>query len=547
MKLTRYFKPDPWIAGILLLCALVFIPLAIVAGSLVTPTGDVWHHLVDTLLWTLIKNSALLLAFVGAGTLLLGVGLAWLAAVFEFPGRGVLEWVVILPFAFPTYVLGFVFLDLFGIAGPVQGLLKRFLGSVPGWYPDMRSAGGVALVMVLAFFPYVYLLTRAAFRTHGKRILEVAGSLGHGPAAAFFRVVLPMARPWIFGGLLLVAMETLADFGTVSIFNFDTFTTAIYKAWYSLFSLDAAAQLASLLLFIALLFLVSEKYYESRRRFYQLGSEAPSSTRIRLKGARAWTASACFMLVFAVSFLLPLAYLFFWSWRTLHQEMTVQYGRLVQNTLLIGLAAAVLVSAAALFLVYGARLKKRAWLKWLSSGATLGYALPGTVLAVGVFIPIAWLDNRLAEFSTWAFGIEPVVLLNGTLFTMLMAYFIRFQAVAFQPLQSAMQRIRPSMDESAKSLGRSNLAILWRIHLPLMRGGLITALLLVTIDVMKEMPITLMTRPFGWDTLSIRIFELTSEGEYKRAALPSALLVLTGLVPVSLLIKLSEKSMEHPT
>ncbi len=545
MKARIFPRLDPWILGMVLLCSLALVPILTVAGSIFTPAGDVWRHLVDTLLGRLIRNSALLLSLVAAGTLILGVGLAWLAAVYDFPGRRWLEWAVVLPFAFPTYVLGYVFLDLFGIAGPVQGFFKGRLGGLPDWYPDIRSVGGVALVMVLAFFPYVYLLTRAAFRTHGVRILEVAGSLGHAPTASFFKVVLPMARPWIFGGLLLVAMETLADFGTVSVFNFDTFTTGIYKAWYSLFSLEAAAQLASLLLFVALLLLVAEKYHESRRRFYQLGQETPSPTRFQLHGLGAWSASLTFGLVFAVSFLLPLIYLIYWSWQTFRQEMTVQYGRLVWNTLFIGVSAALLVSGAALFLVYGARLKKRSWLKWLSNGATLGYALPGTVLAVGLFIPIAWLDNRLAQFSVWAFDYEPSLLLNGTLFTMLAAYFIRFQAVAFQPLQTAMQRITPAMDESAKSLGRSNLAILSHVHFPLLRAGLLTALLLVTIDVMKEMPITLMTRPFGWDTLSIRIFELTSEGEYKRAALPSALLVLTGLVPVSILIKLSGKQMEQ--
>ena len=518
------------------------LPLVVVLSSLLGPGDDVWSHLWETRLGDLIGNTLGLLLGVLLGTALLGISLAWFAAVYDFPGRRWFEWAMVLPFAFPTYVLGYIYLDLFGLSGPIQQFLRDQSGSVPAWFPDIRSTAGVATVMTIAFYPYVYLLARAAFRTHGRASIEAARSMGCSPWQAFLRVTLPMARPWLFGGLLLVAMETLADFGTVAIFNYDTFTTAIYKAWFSLFSLDAASRLAALLLFFALGLLWLERYSRGRQRYVPVGQDRGGTSRRVLQGGRGWLVAFYFTAVFAVAVVLPLAHLAYWVSMTWATEAGNHYWTLVRHTLMIGSMAALLLCAGALILSYGVRIHPGPLSEGFVSVSTMGYALPGAVLAVGVFLPLAWLDNQLFDLFESLTGTSPEVLLNGTLAVMLAAYFVRFLAVAHQPVQASMTRIKPSLDEAARALGRSRWGVLREIHLPMLRAGLFSAFLLVMIDVMKEMPITLMTRPFGWDTLSIRIFELTSEGEYARAALPSALLVVAGLIPVSLLAKFTGNS-----
>lgn len=531
-----------WPLLVCILAAIVLVPLLTIGSSFLQPVDDVWAHFADGLLTELVWNTLVLLAGVLSGTFVLGTGLAWLIAVFEFPGRRWLEWLLVLPFAFPTYVMGFVMLDLFGLSGPVTKLFRNELGELPRWYPSITSAPGVALVMSLAFYPYVYLLARNAFRTHGRRAMEAARSLGHRPARAFFRLALPMARPWIFGGLLLVAMETLADFGTVTIFNYDTFTTAIYKAWYGMFSLTTAARMATILLGIALIFLALDRFTRAGRRYYPTAL-APAG-RMRLSGPRGWVASAVCWGVLGIAFLLPLSRLAFWSLRSWQVEADAAYWRLLSNTLKTGLIASFTIGIGAVLIAYAVRIHRGRLIAGMATLATMGYALPGTVLAVAIFIPVAWLDNRLPSVFA-VFGWEYDWMLNGTMLVMFAAYFVRFLAVAQQPVQASLDRIRPALDESARSLGHSRLGILGRIHLPLLRTGLVTAMLLVLVDVMKEMPITLMTRPFDWDTLAVRIYELTSEGEYERAALPSAILVLGGLIPVFLLARFSETARER--
>lgn len=522
-----------------LIAAGVLVPLLMVISAFAQPVDDVWPHFTGGLLNELIVNTLKLLTLVLFGTFILGVGLAWLTAACDFPGRAWLEWLLVLPFAFPTYVLGYVMLDLFGITGPVRQQAKKMWGEDPSWFPAITSVGGVAFVMTLAFYPYVYLLARGAFRTHGRRAMEAARSLGYSPWRAFFRVALPMARPWIFGGLLLVSMETLADFGTVTIFNFDTFTTAIYKAWIGMFSLNSAARLATMLLLIALALFGLERITRSGRQFFP--ENTVPTPRLKLRGTRGWLAFLSCVSVLGMAFFLPMGRLVWWTFDTWQQEAQPIYLKLVSNTVQMGVISALAISATALLLACAVRVRQKAWTEALAATATMGYALPGTVLAVAVFLPIAWIDHRLADVLE-ALGLSWEIALNGTLVVMLVAYGIRFLAVAHQPAQAALERIRPSLDEAGRSLGHGRWAILRRIHVPLVRTGFVTAALLVLIDVMKEMPITLMTRPFHWDTLAIRIFELTSEGEYERAALPSILLVVSGLIPVFLLAKFSENS-----
>lgn len=515
------------------------IPLAVVLSSLASPERDIWRHLVEHVLGGLLVNTFWLALGVGLGTAVLGVSLAWLTAVCEFPGRRMLSWALLLPLALPSYVTAFVAIGLLDFTGPVQTHLRAWLG--PIWFPPIRSRGGVIAVMTLALYPYVYLIARNAFLTQGRRALEAAQALGHSRTSGFFRVALPMARPWIAGGVMLVMMETLADFGTVAVFNYDTFTTGIYKAWFSLFSLPAASQLASILILIVFAVLLIEQQTRSRMRYTRAGRHTPPHDRVELRGTLGWAAAAFAALVLTLAFIIPLTQLLIWAVGVFPRDFNERYLGFLAHSLVLSSLAALFICAVALLLSYATRQHGGPWTRIAARIATMGYALPGPVLAVGIVIPIAWLDHHMIHAMQTVFHREPGLILQGTLLTMLLAYLVRFLAVGFNPIDGNMQRITRSVDEASRLFGVSGVTMLRRVHVPILRGGLLTAATLAFVDVMKEMPITLMTRPFGRDTLAVRIFEMTSEGEWERAALPAVALVLAGLIPVILLTRHTEK------
>ncbi|BCL75489.1 iron ABC transporter permease [Jeongeupia sp. HS-3] len=514
---------------------LTVVPLLVVLASLFNPQPEIWAHLLEYVLPGVLWNTLLLIVGVTVGVLALGVPLAWLTAVCDFPGRRCFSWALMLPLAMPAYVLAFVQVGLLDFTGPVQTLLRSVFGT-SAWFPQIRSTGGVILVLSMAFYPYVYLLARNAFLSQGRRALEAAQTLGVSRKRAFFTVAIPMARPWLIGGVTLALMETLADFGTVAIFNFDTFTTAIYKAWFSLFNLPAASQLASLLVMFVLVLVAVEQWGRGARSYQVRSGDAE---RIALRGTGRWLASAWCSLVLLLAFIVPLLQLLFWVKGVWAEDFDDRYPAFIGRSLLIAAMAALLVTVFALVLAYARRRYQDAGTRWLVRLATLGYAVPGTVLAVGVFIPIAWLDNALLSLLR-PLGFAGLAVFKGTLAVMLLALAARFLAVAFQPVDSAMQRITRNQEDAARSLGLNSRQTLWRLHLPLLRTGLMSAALLTFVDVLKEMPITLMTRAFGWDTLAVRVFEMTSEGMWDRAALPSLFIVLAGLLPVVLLIRKTE-------
>ena len=526
-----------WRLAALLVSLITLVPLLVVLLSLFSPQPEIWDHLRDSVLPDLLVNTFWLAFGVACATGFLGVSLAWLTAVCEFPGRRFFSWALMLPLAIPAYVAAFVNIGLFDFTGPLQTALRVWFGS-SGWFPPIRSRGGVILVMTLALYPYVYLLARNAFLTQGKRSLEVAQSLGLSRVAGFFKVALPMARPWIAAGIMLALMETLADFGTVAVFNYDTFTTAIYKAWFGLFSLPAASQLASILVLMVLLLALAEQAWRGDRRYHATGKS--NQSRYPLKPALAWAGSIYASLILILAFALPLGQLLVWCVEVFAEDFDSRYPLFVLHSVMLSGMAALLVVCAALLLAYCLRLYQDWPTRFFVRLSTLGYAIPGTVLAIGVFIPIAWLDNELiALLQPWFNG---GAILRGTLTVMLLAYVARFLAPGFNAIDSAMQRITRSQEEAARGMGLSGWRLFVRVHLPLLRGGIFSAAMLVFVDVMKEMPITLMTRPFGWDTLSVRIFEMTSEGQWERAALPAVALVIVGLIPVILLTRQAEYS-----
>jgi len=531
---------DPWRFGAWILAALVLIPLVTLFSSFLTPEKEIWRHLSTTLLPDLARNTFLLVTGVGLFTTVVGVSLGWFTGACEFPGRRFFSWSLALPMALPAYVMAFVFLGLMDFSGPVQQFLRSF-PAFAGTVIEVRTTPFVVLVIGLTLYPYVYLLSRASFMNQGRTILEASQILGLRPFAAFFKVALPISRPWIVSGLALVLMETLADFGAVSIFNYDTFTTAIYKSWFGFFSLKAAAQISSLLVLLAVSLVFVEGLFKKRMRYYDSSRGGAAQKRLKLTS---WSARMvvvyCSTILF-FAFLVPVLQLLVWSFEVLRSGEGGAYLEVIIKTLFLGGTAAIIICFAAVLLAYSRRRNKDLATGLLCRTATVGYALPGTVLAVGIFIPIASFDNMLREVIEKIASLDPGPLLQGTLLVMLTAYLVRFLAVGFGAVDSAMQNIKPSLDEASATLGRSGGETLRYIHFPLLRKGLLTALVLVLVDVIKEMPITLMTRPFGWDTLAVKIYELTSEGEWVRAALPGFYLVLAGIVPVILLINQMEK------
>lgn len=528
-----------WRYSSMLIALVIAIPILVVFAAWLQPAGDVWRHLVDTVLAELLTNTFVLLIGVGLGVLFIGTSLAWLTAMCDFPGRKFLDWALMLPLAVPAYVLAFVMVGLFDFSGPLlTGLRAR--GFELLIVPEIRSTPGIILVMVLAFYPYVYMLARLAFISQGRNLLDSGRVLGLGPWTAFYKVALPMARPAIAAGVALALMETLADFGAVSVFNYDTFTTAIYKTWMGLFNITAAAQLASILLLFVITALYIERLLRQRAR-YETDSKSSNELRFVLTGFQKLSAILFCFTVLIFAFVVPVVQLFAWAWEVIAQELDSRYFRFLFNTLFLGLIAAFLASFGALMLAYTYRLRPDRFTKITVRLATVGYALPGSVLAVGIMLIVVWLDNKFLEILQTTTGLEIQPILTGSILVLILAYVTRFMAVAYGPIDSAFSRIRPSVIQAARSLGAGNWKILWRVSMPMLSGGLLSAMLLVFVEVMKEMPATLLLRPFGWDTLATRIFELTSEGEWERAALPALALIMAGLVPVILLIKKSQE------
>jgi iron(III) transport system permease protein len=517
---------------------LVLLPLSVLMFSWHEVDQQIWAHLWQTQLPRLLGNTLVLVLGVGVGVTLLGVSLAWLTSLCEFPGRRWLDWALMLPFAIPAYVLAFVFVGLLDFAGPLQTLLREWFGSGVR-FPRVRSTGGVIIVLVLVFYPYVYLLARNAFLAQGKGLMEAARVLGLSPWRAFWRVALPMARPAIGAGLALAIMETLADFGAVAVFNFDTFTTAIYKTWYSFYSLTSATQLASLLLLAVMLVLYGER--RARGAVRPVNERPRGKALYHLKGGKALAASAWCGLVFACGFVIPVLQLIVWFWQRGRFDLDERYSALILHTLYLGAMAALITVSVALLLAFSRRLTPTRLMRGTVGVANLGYALPGSMLAVAIMLAFSYLDRELViPLSSWLGGAGKPVLL-GSLSALLLAYMIRFMAVAYGPLENSLARIRPSLPEASRSLGVGGIGLFFKVYLPLLVPGALSAALLVFVDVLKEMPATLLMRPFGWDTLSVRVFEMTSEGEWARAALPALTLVLVGLLPVILLIRRSAR------
>ncbi len=462
----------------------------------------------------------MLIVLVGTGATLLGATLAWWVTTCEFPGRKFFEWALLLPLALPGYVLAVAYVGLLDFTGPVQTKMRDW--GVDATLPSLRTTGGAALVLILTLYPYVFMLAKTAFSSMG-RSFEVARTLGHSERQIFWRVALPLARPALAAGAALVVMEVLADFGVMSALNVDTLTTTIYRVWFGFFAFDAALQLASVLALLALTTLIVERRARGARGFAERNAAMLSAPRQKLPGTMALGMFLAALLTLLLGFGIPVLQLASWALEHVAMDLDARYLEFAGRSLLLAMMGALLVTTAAVLRGFALRDERRPGWKSLADLSLLGYAIPGTVLAVGIFVPLA---------QTW---------MAGTLFATLIAYLVRFHAVGAGTLDSGFARIPYRLDEATRLLGHGGLAALRRVQLPLLRGSVVTSIVLVFVELMKELPITLLTRPFGFDTLAVRVFELTAEGEWHRAALPSLAIVLAGLIPVFLLARRSER------
>lgn len=514
-----------------LISLFMLVPILIVLFSWTQPVADIWTHMRQYVLPQVLKNTVILLLMVTMISGVIGTALAWVTSMYRFPGQRFFAWALMLPLAMPAYVLAFVTVGIVDFSGPLQTALREsgFTTAIP----SVRNVWGAGLVLSLAFYPYVYLLARQAFLSQGRRAIEAGQMLGLSRSKVFFRLALPQALPWVIGGLLLASMETLADFGAVSVFNVDTFTTAIYKAWFGFFSLTTAAQLAALLIGVVFIVVLFEQYWQAKR-----GNTTTqgSSKRFEASKPAKWGMALLCTLVFLVAFLIPFLQLLYWTAENFQQDFDARYIDFVTNSLMIASMTTIFIAFLAIIIAWVKRQYPDKSTKLMTTLANLGYVVPGTVLAVGIFIPIAWLDNQLI-----AFGITSTQFFSGSVIVMLLALSTRFMTVSFQPVDRQLQRLTVNQEAAAKLLSDSPYQRWRQVMLPVLSPGVLTGLLMGFVEVMKEMPITLMTRRQGWDTLAVRVFEMTSEGMWGRAALPSLLIVLVGLIPVWVLLRQSDK------
>ncbi|MEP0890081.1 MULTISPECIES: iron ABC transporter permease [unclassified Leptolyngbya] len=516
---------------------LILSPVLVVMAGLFTPQVEVWQHLAETVLARYILNSLLLMVGVGIGVVGLGVSTAWFVTMCHFPGRRWLEWALLLPMAAPAYILAFTYTEFLEYYGPVQSGLRFLFGwkaASEYWFPNIRSLGGAIALLTLVLYPYVYLLTRVAFLEQSNRTLEASRTLGCNPWQSFWRVALPLARPAIAAGTALTLMETLSDFGTVQYFSVDTFTTGIYRTWFGMGERIAATQLAALLLLFVLCLIWLEQWFRRRGRYYQTGYRTVP-TRYRLQGWRKWVTWFTCLSPIALGFVLPAILLLQMGLRHSNKITDERLWQYARNSLILAGLAAVLAGAIALLLAYGLRLHPHRPMQASVRLASMGYAIPGSVIAVGILVPLGAFDNALDAWMRQTFGISTGLLLSGTIVALIFAYLVRFLAIAFNSVEASLGRIKPSLDDASRSLGYSPAATLRRVHVPLMSGGLITAILLVFVDVMKELPATIIIRPFNFDTLAIRAYQLASDERLAEAAFPALAVVLVGMVPVILL------------
>jgi len=528
-----------WLIGAFVIALMVALPVASVFYLALYPSENIWGHLAKTVLPTYIVTTLQLMIWVGGLSIIIGVSTAWLVTMCNFPGRRLFEWALLLPFAVPAYVIAYVYSDLLEYAGPVQTTLREFFGWTSYqhyWFPDIRTLGGAVLMLSSVLYPYIYMLARASFLEHSFNIQAASRTLGCTPFQSFLRVSLPMARPGIAVGLSLVSMETINDFGTVDYFAIQSLSVGIYDTWLNMNNLGGAAQIASFMLIFVVILITLERISRTKQKQFNSADRFKTIERYELLGWRRNLASLVCLLPFVVGFAIPFLLLSKYAYENFETSWSDEFMTIAGNSFLLSAAAAIGTSLIALILAYSKRLSPaRGLLLSAVRFANLGYALPGAVLAIGVIIPFAAFDNTVDSFMREYFGISTGLMLSGTIFAVLFAYMVRFLAVAHGSVESSLAKITPTMDMASRSLGHNTLQTLFKVHMPLIRGGILTGALVVFVDCMKELPATLILRPFNFDTLATHVYQFASDEMLEESALGALLIVIVGLIPVILL------------
>ena len=499
----KSFTSRLWKTSIILTAFIFSLPILTILSSFIEPSGENWEHLKDSVLSEYIYNSLLLTSGVGVGALVLGVSTAWLTTMCKFPGKKLFVWLLLLPMAMPAYIVAYTYTGMFDYAGPVQTAIRSWTGwGLRDYYfPQIRSLGGAIAMLSLVLYPYVYLLARTAFLQQSVGVIEVSRSLNCSPWQSFYWVGLPLARPAVAAGLSLALMETLADYGTVDYFGLKVFTTGIFRTWFGLGDYSAASRMAAMLLLFVFILIIIERVSRNKAKFHNTSGNLAHYSEYSLKGLKAYGAFSVCAIPLFLGFLLPATQLLVWALETWREMMDDRF--LPEKMMIISVRT-----------------------------ASIGYALPGTVIAVGVIIPFAWFDKKIDSLMNSYFGISSGLILSGTIFAVIFAYVVRFLAVSLQTVESGLEKIKPSMDDAARSLGYRPREALVKVHIPLLKSSSLTALMIVFVDVMKELPATLILRPFDFNTLAVRTFELASDERLADSSTSALAIVLAGLLPV---------------
>lgn len=537
---TRRRSSPAWSVTVAVILAIIALPVAALIALALTASDNVWPHLLRTVLPASLLDTALLLLGVGALTLVTGAGTAWIVTMYRFPGRTLLDRLLVIPLAVPTYIIAYCYADLFDFTGPLQ----RFLRSITGWhtaqdywFPEIRGIGGAIFVMSCVLYPYVYMTARASFVQQSVCTLEVARTLGRSPLGAFASVGLPMARPALAAGVLLALMECLNDLGAVQYLGVRTLSASIYATWLQRSSLGGAAQISVVLLALVLILFAAERMARGNSQFHNTSRRHRSIPFADLRGWRSVVATIVCFLPFACGFLLPFLVLSAGALKHASEVTEAGFWKAAGNSLLLASISAIAAVALAVVLGYARRVAPNGFTRPAVRLAGLGYAVPGTVLALGLLIPLALIDNRIDAFFRSAFGISTGLLLTGSLVALVLAYTVRFLAVSLGAIESGLELISPNLDAAARTLGRSPLATLQSVHLPLLLPSLGTAGLLVFVDAMKELPATLLLRPFNFETLATHVYSFALLEQFEGASVGALAIVFAGLIPVLLLHK----------
>ncbi|MBT4039420.1 MAG: iron ABC transporter permease [Rhodospirillales bacterium] len=509
------------------------------------PSDDIWAHLASTVLPHYIWTTLVLMFGVGAGTLVVGTGTAWLVTMCAFPGRRIFEWALVLPLAVPAYVIAYVYTDVLEFAGPVQGLLRDMFGwhnRQDYWFPEIRSLGGAITMMTLVLYPYVYLLARAAFLEQSVCVLDVSRTLGKTPWQCFRLVALPLARPAVVAGVSLVMMETLNDFGTVNYFAVATFTAGIYDVWLNMNSISGAAQLASVMLMFVIALIALERTARKNKRYHHTGTKYSTLPTLRLSGPKQVLASVLCTAPILLGFVVPAWVLGRYSLQFYDITLQSNFIDYVLNSIGLATFSAILAVILGLFLAYAIRLQGSASLRMVARFASIGYAVPGAVLAIGVILPLTRFENSVDALSRDWLGIPLGLFISGTVGALVIGYIVRFLALSYGAVEASLAKVTPSMDGASRTLGHGPGRTLFKVHLPMMRTSILTAAILVFVDVMKELPMTMMLRPFNFETLATYVHQYASDELLEECALGALSIVIAGILPVIILSRAIARS-----